>query len=257
MQVCLERTPEELEQYLQREAIESQLLPLSEYCYYTQGQNLDQHYQKCQLLLQYHADPNQLCPSGRTALINLSFFPNRLSVSLCQLLLSHGAKINSPSRHGETALFHACRSYNLDGVALCLKLLQEGANPNLCLPLNEAICFQSPYRHLICQHLLDFGANPNLKDDKGDTPLHHTDYQVKNCPGDLQELLLNYGADPTILDHNGEQPLRFSHILEDRRQRHDGLKQLFLEEHEKETSCFHRLDHFLIEHLTDMIYRLP
>lgn len=264
--MCLNFTPDELDEYIRVNKVK--VLPLSEFCYYSQSHTNtpEQFVEKIGIMIKHNANPNDLCPSDRTALMNNSQFPDKYSVKKCQMLINAGGNVNQQDKFGTTALSIACVSQTEFGVELCLELLRNHANPNIqyvfngrCCALSTAIIFQSPFRHLICAHLLEYGADPNEQDSHGYTPLHHLGYQVNNLPKsiDLGDLLLDYGADPTIRDNGGRLPLEYSHVLQKRRQLRKKTKDVLIRGLIDPECCINMIDQYLFKNILDLCCKVP
>ena len=121
-------------------------------------------------LIQAGADPNRSVPGKDTALINVCY--NKEKVSLIPLLLEAGADVNKQGREGRTAIGVLS---DTEGVSV------------------EAV-----------KQLLKAGANPNIKNEFGGTALtlalHQENY-------DLVPLLIEAGADVNVETDNGNFPL--------------------------------------------------
>ena len=168
-----------------------------------------------QLLLKYHADPNDERTDGRSLLFSALDKPDILAA-----LLDAGAKVdardttrdsnNQPQREHWTPLLLALENNRPPEVVEML--LQHGANPNLTddefglTPLLWSVGWGDRWvpNRTVVQLLLAHHADPNFRDSTGRTLLDHLKSMSKNAtPADqtalasLCDLLRQHGA----LDH--------------------------------------------------------
>jgi len=134
-----------------------------------------------QLLLKYHADPNDERTDGRSLLFGALDKPDILAA-----LLDAGAKVDARDLTGN--------SYNINGVS---------SKPNWT-PLIQAFLEKQPTRTI--EALLNHGANANLPDNSfGRTPLLWSDgWGADRIPDQTAvELLLAHHADPNLRSFDG------------------------------------------------------
>jgi ankyrin repeat protein len=121
---------------------------------------------KVKELIRQGADPDQIDPDGRTALMYASFNGH---TEIVRLLLDEGAEVGTRDALGRTALLYASTGPFAETVKL---LLDNHADPNI----TDNDEHFSPLMHAaaegqleVVKLLLDSGADPSLKDIDGET----------------------------------------------------------------------------------------
>ena len=141
-----------------------------------------------QLLLKYHADPDDAQTDGQPVIFRVLSETNILAA-----LLAAGAKVDptDPAGNQRTPLWYAANGNNVAAVDI---LLKHGANPNASdqdgsTPLSAAACRSADSG--IFELLLAHQADPNVRNHDGLTPLS---YVKANGKLDLAALLRQHGA---------------------------------------------------------------
>ena len=170
------------------------------------------------LLLDYHADVNEISRNGCSALV---LAVSNGNIDMMRLLLEKKANPNTVSdRTKYTPLMAAVNKGRIDMAHL---LIENGARETidtisydfagitlgsaLLIAVHRACVYQRGAE--LVHFLLENGANPDIGSDNGTTPLI---VATKGCRFDLIALICEYGADVDLQNNNGYTALMIASL---------------------------------------------
>ncbi len=157
----------------------------------------------------------ELLPENETELNKLLFLACDLeNLDLIEEIIKKGGKVNSKNKNGQTPLFAACLVESSPKVIKCL--IDQGANINARdteghTPLHVA-CWNENLE--IAEYLIEQGANINLAKFDGDSPLHLVAKSDGDSANRLFEMLLQ-NANPNLKNQSGETALHHCIVSND------------------------------------------
>ena len=125
---------------------------------------------------------------------------------LVQLLLKYHADPNNAEIDGQSLLFTALRDTNLLAALLDAHAMVDPVSKDETgwTPLGAAAAAEKNNAAVV-EILLQHGADPNVRNSNGVTPLHWAEYRLADRH--VFELLLANHADPNVRSSNGRTPL--------------------------------------------------